>query len=155
MYESPSPDTPSIQDRIASLEHNETQLLGIVARQGKEIERMKTTKGYGMSNLILNHDAVRMEYFRRYPDSKRSKEFAKHLVSIRSSDGIWRENAAGFTNKKSEAGLFTLREAAIHTFHCGPEKHVVYLIAGYGNGDGELPVDEALKENTARAALLQ
>ena len=93
-------------------------------------------------HLIFSNDAVRMEYFRRYPASKLTSLWAGWMVMIRSSGGLWRSDGKGYTKRKTEAGLYTLRDACSRTFHCGPEKHVVFLSAQGTSGDRILPTQE-------------
>lgn len=93
--------------------------------------------------LIYSNDAIKMEYFRQWPASKRSRLWAGWLVMIRSSGGLWRPKGQGYTNRKAEAGVFTLRDACARTFHCGPEKHVVFLALQNEVGDRIIPSQEA------------
>jgi len=102
--------------------------------------------------LILSDDAVRMPYFRQNPESKISKRFAAGLIVIRSSGGLWRPEGKGYCVSTKDAGLFTLKDACAHTFHCGPEKHVVFLLEDKSGGDGELPVLQARKYYDERKA---
>lgn len=41
----------------------------------------------------------------------------------------WREGGAGYMNRVSEAGIYTLRDAWNRTCHCGPEKGIHYDLA--------------------------
>lgn len=107
-----------------------------------------------MRHVILSADAVKMEYFRRYPASKLTRVWASSEVMIRSSGGLWRPEGEGYTNVKSEAGVFTLRDACKHTFHCGPEKSVVFLAIHGTVGNGILPTQEAEKWISDRAIWL-
>lgn len=104
--------------------------------------------------LIFSNDAVRMEYFRRYPASKLTRLWSGWQVMIRSSGGLWRHEGKGYTNRKSEAGIFTLRDACARTFHCGPEKRVVFLSEQHEQGDGILPTAEAERWAVERAKWL-
>jgi|KBSMisStaDraftv2_1062788.scaffolds.fasta_scaffold03115_13 hypothetical protein len=42
----------------------------------------------------------------------------------------WRPHYAGYTSKIEEAGIYTFEDAFAHTRHCGPEKKIVFELAG-------------------------
>lgn len=75
---------------------------------------------------------VRMEYFKRWPDSKRAKWWRKRLVKIRSDKGLWRPDGRGYTDEKGggPAWVLPMPEALEWTEHCGPEKRVMFMDCG-------------------------
>lgn len=42
----------------------------------------------------------------------------------------WREDGAGYSNKKENAGVYTFKEAYDTTHHCGPEKGINFILIG-------------------------
>jgi hypothetical protein len=45
----------------------------------------------------------------------------------------WRVGGAGYTENKSEAGIWTMQDAYLTTMHCGREKRIEYIAAALTN----------------------
>lgn len=59
---------------------------------------------------------------------------ANRLVRIISGGWYWRKSRAGYTDLKESAGIYTFADAMDASFHCGPEKMVVYEFLPPGDG---------------------
>jgi hypothetical protein len=59
------------------------------------------------------------------------KSINKCKVLIRSSQwgSYWRPNGSGYTERKSDAGVYDFEDAFLSTRHCGPEKGIYFQIA--------------------------
>ena len=81
-----------------------------------------------MTNLILAHDlGIKMEYMKKYPDSKRSH--SDRMVKIFSNEHgyYYRGAGAGYTAFPDESETRTLQSAFARTSHCGKEKKIWFI----------------------------
>lgn len=66
---------------------------------------------------------IRPAYFKRFGfETKRAREWTEFVVHIRTNSGLWREDAAGYTNYEEEAGIYEFWDAWEHIKDLGPEK---------------------------------
>jgi len=58
------------------------------------------------------------------------KKYGDKMVYIYTGQwrALWRPNSNGYTDDKSQAGIYSLREAHEASGHCGPEKKIFYKI---------------------------
>ena len=73
---------------------------------------------------------ITQAYLRRYGmDTKRARSWAGKLVHIRTENGIWRENARGYTMiERGDAWVLPFEEAVSQISHCGPEKRGAFVL---------------------------
>jgi hypothetical protein len=57
--------------------------------------------------------------------------FLGHKVLIRSGEhsAWWRPDAAGYTDDRTQAGIYDFLDAYERTVHCGREKRISYVLA--------------------------
>jgi hypothetical protein len=74
----------------------------------------------------MNKKRLPLEKLKRWPSLKRQLE--QQHVHIWSGEWMlyWRSNGAGYTDQRSEAGVYTLEDALLRTFHCSREKKIAF-----------------------------
>lgn len=73
---------------------------------------------------------ITQRYMRRYGETARTRAWAGRRVQIRTENGVWRENARGYTTAGSpEAWILPFEEAVKQIDHCGPEKRGSFILA--------------------------
>lgn len=78
----------------------------------------------------MSVETITQEYLRRYPYSKRTKSWAGRMVHIQTENGVWRQNANGYTHAGApDAWVLPFEDAQRQVAHCGPEKRALFIAA--------------------------
>mgnify|MGYP003669887868 FL=1 len=75
-------------------------------------------------------DFISQPYLRRYGmDTPRAQSWAGKPVHIRTENGLWREDARGYTtHAQGDAWVLPFEEAVRQISHCGPEKRGTFVL---------------------------
>ncbi len=74
---------------------------------------------------------ITQRYLRRYGmETKRAKAWRGKAVHIRTENGVWRIDGAGYTSPGTpDAWVLPFEDAVKQIDHCGPEKRGSFLLA--------------------------
>jgi len=79
---------------------------------------------------MMETKSITQKYIRRYPNSAKTRAWARKMVQIQTENGIWREGGSGYTwPNHLNAWLLPFEEAMKQVNHCGPEKQAAFLEA--------------------------
>jgi hypothetical protein len=68
--------------------------------------------------MPTKNDSITLEYYKRWPESERSRKWRKKRVNIfTEGQGWWRPQAAGYTFQRFEAWVVPFETAIAHTRH--------------------------------------
>ena len=79
---------------------------------------------------LFGDNFITQEYLRRFPNSRRAREWAGVMVHIQTENGVWRIGGCGYTYAdKPDAWIVPFEQAVRQIDHCGPEKMGMFLRA--------------------------
>lgn len=79
----------------------------------------------------MSSETITLEYYKRYPESARSRKWRKKRVHIfQEGQGYWRPQAKGWTVHAWEAWNIPFETALAHTSHISPkDKKITFHLA--------------------------
>ena len=83
-----------------------------------------------MANKLFSDTFITQKYIQRYGWNARVRSWLSKKVHIYTNNGVWREDARGYTYADSaDAWVLPFEEAVEQIAHCGPEKLGRFILA--------------------------
>ena len=84
-------------------------------------------------SALFTPRSISQRYLRRYGDTARARAWKGRMVHIRTENGLWRYEGAGYTTaERGDAWVLPFEKAVEQISHCGPEKRGWFILADGG-----------------------